>query len=626
MVYQPLTPEQFKSAQKAGFSTQKIIEMEQKRKVESTSTPEVSQVTPPQEEIGGIKGFVKSIVSAPLTIAARPLQLGARVLGASEEDVDKFSKEKLGGFVAPLPKSGSDVLKDVGRGIETVSLGLGGGVVKDAAGNIIKQTAKQALKQGIKEGAIAGGTYGFGSSLERKGSDVTAGDIIKDTAIGAGTGAAVPIAFAGAGKVINKVRGGLASRATQQADELALLKGGKLPPDGGGSAGGAIPDARVATKTLSPEGKVVTDKVAKEAVRQGIPEADVALIKTGNATDKAKMARMLDIRQSQLTNKRVTDRATDVVGDTFVERIAKPLATKNKQAAQQLNEVAKGLAGKKVNPTEAIVSFSSDLENAGIKVSKGGKLNFKGSDFEGIPSAQNAIQNVWSRALRIAKNGDALQLHRAKSYIDEIVSYGKSAEGLSGRAERILKGFRHNADAVLDTKFPAYNKVNTVFAETIGELDKISQAMGRKFRIGDNFADARAGVTLRRILSNTQSRADILQLLESAQKVAQKHGAKIDEDIITQANFADILEKMLGSEAPTSFLGQVERGMVNAEQAVSAGADLAQGNLIRGTIKAGKYAIDVTRGINQENKINALKELLKYTDDVAKKSNFGTKK
>ena len=74
---------------------------------------DVSRVTPP-EETGGIKGFAKSLLSAPLTILARPLQLGAELLGASAEDVDKFSKEKLGGFVAPVPRSPSDVIKDVG--------------------------------------------------------------------------------------------------------------------------------------------------------------------------------------------------------------------------------------------------------------------------------------------------------------------------------------------------------------------------------------------------------------------------------------------------------------------------------------------------------------------------------
>ena len=49
-------------------------------------------------------GILKSLVSAPLTMLARPFQLGAELLGATPEQVNKFSKEKLGGFVAPVPQ------------------------------------------------------------------------------------------------------------------------------------------------------------------------------------------------------------------------------------------------------------------------------------------------------------------------------------------------------------------------------------------------------------------------------------------------------------------------------------------------------------------------------------------
>ena len=141
---------------------------------------------------------------------------------------------------------------------------------------------------------------------------------------------------------LKKGAGMFAERGARKAEELRLLKGElPPPPPGAPPAGpstpptGPIAGARIATKTLDESGKVVvTDKSWKEAVRQGIPEADVALIKAGTAGDKAKMSKMLDIRQSQLTNKRVTDRATDVVGDTFVEKIAKPIEKLNKEAGQ----------------------------------------------------------------------------------------------------------------------------------------------------------------------------------------------------------------------------------------------------------------------------------------------------
>lgn len=186
-----------------------------------------------------------------------------------------------------------------------------------------------------------------------------------------------------------------------------------------------------------------------------------------------------------------------------------------------------------------------------------------------------------------------------------------------------MKNFRHNIDAILDVNFPQYNKVNTVYSETIKQLDNMASAIGRKFKVGDSFADAQAGIAMRRILSNAQSRSEILRLIQGMQGVAKKYGIKVDHDIITQANFADVLEKMLGSEAPTSFLGQGERFLNQAEEGIGALSEFGKGNVLKGTIKAGKYAIDITRGISQDNKIKALRALLERDIGKLPKKAFG---
>ena len=91
---------------------------------------------------------------------------------------------------------------------------------------------------------------------------------------------------------------------------------------------------------------------------------------------------------------------------------------------------------------------------------------------------------------------------------------------------------------------------------------------------------------------------------------------------------------MLGSEAPTSFLGQISRGaetfgstggIEGLQQVGSTASEFARGNVVRGTIKAGAHMIDVLRGVNQENKIKALRALLK-SEGAKKVSNFGRPK
>lgn len=149
--------------------------------------------TPPEE--GGIKGFVKSIVSAPATMLARPFQAAqsaGQILGKNTDELSKIDQQasdtnlklvKLmnekkargedvshiektlhdvmstptpssreiarqnnyepshGGVVAPAPKNMADVKKDVGRGMETIALGMGpvSGGAAFGAGNALEQ-------------------------------------------------------------------------------------------------------------------------------------------------------------------------------------------------------------------------------------------------------------------------------------------------------------------------------------------------------------------------------------------------------------------------------------------------------------------------------------------------------
>lgn len=113
------------------------------------------------EEGSGAGNFVKSLVSAPLTLAARPIQLGAELLGAKSEDVNKYTKKLTGGIVAPVPENGADVKKDVGRAAETIALGAGpvSGGALFGAGNSLEQgndlfSKQTAIQTGV--GAIGG--------------------------------------------------------------------------------------------------------------------------------------------------------------------------------------------------------------------------------------------------------------------------------------------------------------------------------------------------------------------------------------------------------------------------------------------------------------------------------------
>lgn len=147
-------------------------------------------------------GFFKSLVKAPATMVARPLQLAAELAlpGDNTEAIDKFSKEKLGGFVAPIPKNFSDVKKDVGRGIETVAFGLG---------------------------PVSGGAaIGLGSSLE-SGNDLFSTQTAFQTVLGAGAGKVLDLV----GKPIIDYTGKVVGKITPEVLKDISKRGSKAMTD-----------------------------------------------------------------------------------------------------------------------------------------------------------------------------------------------------------------------------------------------------------------------------------------------------------------------------------------------------------------------------------------------------------
>lgn len=193
--------------------------------------PLASTTQEPQQE-GLLKVLAKSIVSPIATLAARPVQLGAEVLGASAEDVNKATKKIAGDWVAPVPQTGADVMKDVGRGFETVSLGVGGalpklgagalgktalgkavqtvakplatapGAIPVAKGAIDERSLAQLAKEGAGIGAKGGTTFGAGQGMEQTGdlSQAIPGAVTGGLA-GLAGGVAVPLALRGATKI-----------------------------------------------------------------------------------------------------------------------------------------------------------------------------------------------------------------------------------------------------------------------------------------------------------------------------------------------------------------------------------------------------------------------------------------
>jgi hypothetical protein len=326
------------------------------------------------------------------------------------------------------------------------------------------------------------------------------------------------------------------------------------------------------------------------------------------------MLRMVDIMEKGKKNKRYAElnRPSDVAGETLIERVD-DIKFANRAAGKELDAVAKELKGQAVDTMPAVNNFIESLDEMGVTFGDDMKPNFKGSDIEGAEGAERIVSKMIGR-MKGDKVPDAYDVHRMKKFIDEQVTYGKSAEGLAGKAEKIMKSLRRDLDASLDNKFAEYDRVNTTYAETIGALDALQDVAGKKMNLSGPNANKAVGTLLRRLSSNAQSRVTLLDAITEIESVSKKYagrGKKLlpgkggkNADLISQVLFMDELDSVFGPVARTSLKGQVGQAIKEGAQAARGGAlDIA----LEGLGKVG----DRARNINEEAAFKSIKELLK---------------
>jgi len=296
-----------------------------------------------------------------------------------------------------------------------------------------------------------------------------------------------------------------------------------------------------------------------------------------------------------------------VAGNSLLDRV-NHIKTVNREAGKQIDEVAKSLRGRGVDSTKAIDNFMDNLDEMGIRLDNRLRPNFKGSDIEGLSGPQLAIANMVKRmaAGRKGVAPDAHELHRMKRFIDEQVTYGKACEGLKGKTERVLKQLRKDLDTTLDDAFPEYNNVNTRYADTVGALDALQDVAGRKMDLFGANAEKATGTLLRRMMSNAQSRVNLVDAVDNLDSISRKYGGVFDDDIATQMLFVDELDSVFGPVARTSLAGEVGKGTKKVLETAT-GQRTMLGTAGEVVVKGAEKL----RGISEEGAFKSITELLK---------------
>lgn len=198
---------------------------------------------PVKKEGGGVNigEMAKDIVRAPATMIARPFQLAYELAtpGDNFDEIDKFSRENLGGIVAPLPRDNAGLKKDIGRGVQTIALGTGAPIAGGAA-------------------------FGVGSSLEQ-GNDLLSAETAANTALGAVGGKVLDVV----GKPLFNVAGKAVSKIAPPGVKNAVSKGA-----------GAVQDFAEKTKLFGGAAAPLSKSIEKgfQSVDDGIGKATTAVI------------------------------------------------------------------------------------------------------------------------------------------------------------------------------------------------------------------------------------------------------------------------------------------------------------------------------------------------------------
>lgn len=370
-------------------------------------------------------------------------------------------------------------------------------------------------------------------------------------------------------------------------------------------------DVAAAGFKLDDAGRVVKDAVQKKALKAGIDEGAVAMLASANKATKGRVKGMIEMLEKGRSNLefRNFNPPERIVGEAVQDRLS-VIQSANKQAAKQLDGVAKSLIGKPVDVSPAVNQFLDDLANEGIQFDAAkGMLNFQGSTIEGLPKAQGIIRRMFSRLYNTADpTQNAFDVHRAKRFIDEQVSYGKTQAGLSGKMEGITKRLRHNLDSILDSNFPEYDRVNSVYAETRGVLDDVQAIAGSKVDLTADNADKALSIIAKRVLSNYASGTTTQNTLQALDDMARRYSSplntKLDDELFKLVSAEAEIRRMFPSAVKPNTL-QGNMGMEAGRVAV----DAASGNKI-GLLSKGAEKLSKVFSKGDEAKIKALKELL----------------
>lgn len=393
----------------------------------------------------------------------------------------------------------------------------------------------------------------------------------------------------------------LIDRAQQSAAGKAVAK--KDIEAGGRQAG-------LADKAVTPGGKLKSDPLGAEAVRQGWDEGFIAAIKSANPATQAEMLKQLAAYERIKANKAAAaqGRPSDFAGQAVTQRI-NFIKKKIDEANAEKNRIAREkFPGMQVDFTPVTNTLMQELDRLGVSITPGAtkpQLGFRGSQIQ----VDNAAQGMLNKVVDLMATGgrpDAARLHNLKLQLDNLIDYGRTSQQLTAEGQRTIKAIRAQINDALRTLDPDYAKANDTVSRGLEVFDNLRQSAGTKVDIFADTADKAVGQQLRRLFSNTQARVNLEDTVKAIEDFSSELGGSFNTSAYDLALFANNLDRKFGAVAETSIQGVMEA----AQMASNVARADVPGMAAQGA-RFVKDRMDQARGINEFTAYRTLEELLK---------------
>lgn len=406
--------------------------------------------------------------------------------------------------------------------------------------------------------------------------------------------------------------------------DIGAISEGELPRAFGNKSANQIVDDIIKHKLKAGEGssalhklklskgKIVPDELGIQAKRQGFREGDISSLKGANASTKIGLRRMLEMkRQIEAdSSKALKFRPSDVIGSHALKRFdfVKDEASKLRKELDDLAKsdadlgvnllegpgVGAGLKDLEIDTSKVANDYRSGL--AELKIGFSGeppKLDFKNSLISEDPTSQRVIKSI----TRILSKGDAVtasEAHLVKRQIDTMLDFTKkSPSGLTDAGKKFAKSIRKSVNDSIRDVSPRYAEINDRLSTAITALEDFDGALKSIDPEGLR-ADQSVGQTLRRLLSNAQSRVELSNSLSQIDKVANDFGAGFTDDIDRMIIFNNMLDDRFGATAKGGIQGTIESAIKTG--AIAKGREIV-GEKIAEKIASDKKAFDVLHKI-----------------------------